>query len=698
MSIGTLGVRSLATRELVQQDDIWLRPSEWPSLTPISTTESKVTGLVAVFPDDAQNLLSFQFQTSNSGQYTVDWGDGSTENINNNTQTTHQYTYSSVAGSPTSYGYKIVTVTVTPTTVGANFTNLDFRRRPTGLGNFVTYAQPWLELEFGSTALVTLVLGANNGNSSFPYLQRVRWASKSASYTNMLDLFYYMSSTWIFQIDADMSNVTSFSAMFYGCSNMRFAPMMNTSSATSFSNMFGICYNLISVPAYSYNKVTTTELMFNGCRRLQYIPISDTANVTSFRGTFINCHALQEIPPINATKATTFSIAFSNCFSLPSVTLTNCSNVANFVQTFNGCSDLLSVSLTGAPTGNCDLSTMFQNCTKLKFVDIFDTSKCNVFTAIFSGCSSLEKIPLLNVANATSLNTAFFNCSALTDVSGLSNTGNITSFVSTFNSCRQLQIPPNIDVSKATTINNMFATCPNISVMPNYNLANIAAGGGTFINSGSGLDSTPLVNNLRFTTTYTGCGINKNNLENIFTNLGAVGAASQSITITNNPGSDTPLTKTATWTNNSNIMTMANTVGVPVGAQVTGANIANNIAITVQANNTISTSTYIDNDTYISFANVTTTNLVANTRYWVSNRAESSGTYYYQLANSSGGSTITFTSGSANMRINIVVTNVNTNANVTLSAWPSGNGTSASATTRILNTNIAVLKGWSTTG
>jgi hypothetical protein len=238
--------------------------------------------------------------------------------------------------------------------------------------------------------------------------------------------------------------------------------------------------------------------------------------------------------------------------------------------------------------------------------------------------------------------------------------------------------------------------------MPNYNFSNIFTGGGLFISTGAGIDSTPLVNSditgIRYSHTYNGCGINKSNLEKIFTNAGNVGVGGQSINITNNPGADTALTKTATWTNNSNVMTMANTVGVTVGCQVTGANIANNIAITVQANNTISTTTYIDNATFISFANVTTTNLAANTIYWVSNRAESSGTYYYELATSNGGSSISFTSGSANMRINYLVTTVNTNANVILSAWPSGNGTSASATTRILNTNIAVLKGWSVTG
>jgi hypothetical protein len=703
MSIGNLGVRSLATRELVQEDDVWVRPSEWPALTPISTSESKVIGLVAVWPDDNRNLLAFQFQTSNSGQYTVDWGDGTTENINNNVLANRQYTYSSVPGSPTSYGYKVVTVTVTPTTGGATFTSLNFRVRPTQVGSNITYAQPWLDLEFGSLGLTSLAVGANNSIACFPYLQRLRWASKSTSYVNTLDLFYYLSSTWIFQIDADMSNVQQWNAMFYQCSNMRFAPVMNMAAATNTSNMFGLCTNLISVPAYNLPNLVNMESMFSACRRLKTVPIYNTINVQNFRFSFLNCHALEEIPPINAPKATTFNGTFSNCYALGSVTISNCANVTTFVQAFNNCTDLLTVSVTGAPTSNCDLSTMFGNCTRLKNVELFETSRCNAFAAMFSTCQALEKSPPLNVSNATSLNTLFFNCTSLTDVSGLSNTGNITSFVSTFSTCRQLPAAPtNIDLTKATNIQNMLATCPLITTIPNYNLQNVAIGGGSFITGGSGLDSTPLVNsnvtNLRFTTTYTGCGINKDNLETIFTNLGSVGAGSQSITITGNPGSDTQLTKTATWTNNSNVVTMANTVGVTVGTQFTGTNMADNIAITVQANNTISTTAYIDNATYISFANVTTTNLVANTRYWVSNRAESGGTYYYQLSGSNGGATITFTSGSANMRINRIATTVNTNANVILSAWPSGNGTGASVTTRVLNTNIATFKGWSTTG
>jgi hypothetical protein len=105
----------------------------------------------------------------------------------------------------------------------------------------------------------------------------------------------------------------------------------------------------------------------------------------------------------------------------------------------------------------------------------------------------------------------------------------------------------------------------------------------------------------------------------------------------------------------------------------------------------------IDANTIVSFTTVTTSNAVANTLYYTSNRA-GAGPYTYDISTTQGGTPITFTNGTANMRVNILVTTVNTNANVILSAYPAGNGTATNVTTRTLNTNLAAYKGWTITG
>lgn len=707
MSIISTTSRQLTSKTWINSDDIWVRPSEWPSLTPVTTTESKFTGLLAIMPNDADNLASFRFLVSGGGgsQYTVDWGDGTTEDVDHNTQVTHQYTYSTITGDPLSYGYKTVTVIVTPKTSGQTFTSIILRVRPDGVGAQIAYAHKWLDIEMGSTGLTTLTTGANNSISNFPFCERFRLASKSASLTSFFEQFYYWSALQEIIFDCDTSTVTNCNAMFYFCTNLRFGPYFNTENVTITTFMFGECRKLVNIPTYNLAKNTTMALMFVNCQKLPEVPIFNTSNVTSLSSTFNGCFLLKSIPEIDAIKITTMDSAFRDCYSLETIKIINSANCTSYNSAFSSCRNLNNVSITGNPTSNINLTNMFANCTMLTNIELFDTNRATTFNQMFFQCTSLQKLPPINAGgagNATILTNFAAGCFNLSDVSGLTNTENITTFIQTFQGCRMLTISPNVSTNSATSVSSMFRDT-GLTGLKDYNFSNVAAGGGSFIQAGSGLGtSTPLmysnIQGLRFTHTYVNCGINKENLEYAFANVGAAGAASQVITITNNPGADTALSKTSTWTNTSNVITMANTVGVSVGTQITGANIANALAVTVNSNNTVSLASYIDNDTYIAFANVQTTNLAANTRYWVSNRAESGGTYFYELAPSEGGNTITFTSGTANMLVNRIVTTVNTNANVEISAWPSGNGTNATATTRNLNTNIATFRGFGITG
>ena len=190
----------------------------------------------------------------------------------------------------------------------------------------------------------------------------------------------------------------------------------------------------------------------------------------------------------------------------------------------------------------------------------------------------------------------------------------------------------------------------------------------------------------------------KTALQSLFTNGILPVATTQTLSITNAPGADTANTKTATWTNASNVVTMANTVNVSIGGQVTGANMSNVVSATAYANSKISTTNLVDNNVVVAFSSVTTSNLAVNTLYYVSNQSNVTGTYYYDLATSNGGSPITFTAGTMNMNINRLVTAINVNANITLSAFPSNSGTAASVATRNLNTNLGSFKNWTITG
>jgi hypothetical protein len=115
----------------------WQRPLDWPALPTVDPTEQKVVGLVGVGNTTAE-YLAVLFRDA----YTVDWGDGVVENFADNVKAEHQYTYASIPGSPTTDGWKIVTVTITPQ-AGNNLTLLNLRQR---YGTTFAHANNWLDI------------------------------------------------------------------------------------------------------------------------------------------------------------------------------------------------------------------------------------------------------------------------------------------------------------------------------------------------------------------------------------------------------------------------------------------------------------------------------------------------------------------------------------------------------------------------
>ena len=311
-------------------------------------------------------------------------------------------------------------------------------------------------------------------------------------------------------------------------------------------------------------------------------------------------------------------------------------------------------------------------------------------------------MPITYTPNVVNMNSTYLNCFLIPSVPNL-NTSNCTNFNSTFQNMSLITDLPNLDISKATTVLNMYNSCLNIRSLPAYNLANVTSGQALILgNPGAspGTSSPILTSNVtgtKYSISYTSCQMNNSSLTTMMNNLGSVGAAAQTLNITSNPGADTALSKTASWGNASNVMTMANTVGVIVGAQVSNtANVNLGYAATLTSNK-VSVSSIIDSNTVIAFATVTTSNASANTLYYTSNRA-GAGPYTYDISTTQGGTPNTFTNGTANMSVNLLVTAVNTNANVVLNAYPAGNGTSLAVSTRTLNTNLASFKGWTITG
>lgn len=564
----------------------------------------------------------------------------------------------------------------------------------------------------------------------------------TTSVTDMSSMFggcYALPTVPFFNTSA----VTTMNSMFSNCQNLTSVAPYNTANVTDMANMFQNCFVLKSVPTFNTIKVTTVANMFNGCQNLIVAPPFNLIACTTLTAMYSGCQALVSAPAYNLPVATTLQQMFLNCYALKTIgTLTTSSSLTNMSQVFTQCRSLINAPTITNTTNVTNMTELFYFCYSLQSVPLYDmgniTSMSGMFTSTYSlrsvptfntakvtamdrifQASGIVSVPTFNTSNVTTLVTAFYQANAVTtlpvwDTSKVTtmqaaiqqtpslksvpawNTSNCANFLNFATSSGINYFDSTLDLSKATNINGMLQTCNNLGTIPAFNLTNVTTSGTPFA-SMPALTSANITN-LKITSSFASSNMNKAALESLFGNGILPVATTQTITITGAPGADTALSKTATWTNTSNVVTMANTVGVVVGAQVTGANMANTVSATAYSNSKISTTNLIDNNNMVAFATVTTSNLAANTLYWVSNQSNVSGTYYYDLATSNGGTPITFTAGTMTMNINRIVTAVNTNANITLSAFPSNSGTGATVTTRILNTNIAAFKNWTVTG
>lgn len=495
----------------------------------------------------------------------------------------------------------------------------------------------------------------------------------------------------------NLSNVTTMYSMFQNCYALGNLPYFDTKKVQTITLAFQNCKSLTSVPLYDFGNVIQASQAFSGCSSLSTVPLFNTSNVVAANGMFTSCSKLVEVPKFNTINVTDSGSFFASCSALETIPQFDLSNVTTTVSMFQNCQSLLSVpdlnlpKVTTANTmfQNCNalptignlttpnlttVNSMFINCSSLESVTLFDTSKVTIATSMFSGCTNLksEGLPEFNFSNATSVNGLFQNCSSLVTV-------------------------PQYNFDKATTIGAMFSGANSLASIPAYNFANQAAAAASFASTTSSMGNCAATG-MRFAIALDNSLMGKTNLEQLFVNLGTA-ATAQTLTITGNPGADTAVAKTGTWTTSSKNVT------ITVSGSVTANMYAYGTAITA-INCSFTDSTDIVTvtggpatapiaGTLVAFPSiVTTTGISINRLYYVVNPSGAT----FQVALTPGGAPIALTTnGTGTMRYALQVTNV-VGTTVTLDNFPMLAGTAASITFRNLNTNLATFKFWTVTG
>lgn len=711
----------------------YTRPSDWLSMPSITNTDQKFAGLMAIY-NDGSNYIALKGTTS-SGNYTVDWGDGtSPQTFASGAVASYQYNYASISsGTLTTRGYKQVIITVTPAT--ANLTGIDLQQKyatTPALQN--TIALRWLDLKLGSPNLTSLVIG--NGSLSLPMVEVFELVSHGSGFTSAVGLFIGMTSlqsVTFNQTYANLSTVTSTSNMFAACYSLKVAPYFITTSVTDMSSMFSGCQNLQSVPAYNSNLVTTMASMFATCYSLKTVPYFNTQNVISTNSMFSSCSELQNVPLYNLIKNQNMAFMFQGCTALKVIPNFNTSNVTNMSSAFfaSGVTSMGNVNTSNVTNA----LSMYGNCTSLNSVGTMDLSKATITANMFQNCSGLITLPTLNTSNVANTAYMFNGCRALTSVPNI-NTSNVTNFTSMFDTTGLTGIAT-LSIPKATNIYSVFgtnyaltdvrftdatATVTNCSpiigstgVLSVTGLngnsvtaaANMFAGATTFVSL-----ANLGISNVRVSLAVNNCAFSTTALESLMANsLINNTASTQTFSQNNNPGATPVVSKAASGiTANSNVITMANTVGITTGMYVYGTGLQSGIPVTftdstdrVTYTNAASNQPLQDGTRVMFTAITSTTGISINTTYWVVNSL----TTGFQLSAIYGGGAIALTTnGTGTMTIGTttgsalptIVQTVNANANIIISGVAGLTNASATVTARVINTTLASVKNWTVSG
>ena len=400
MAIGSFKLPNTAGAAV--DPDAWVRPTDWLAMPTIGTQE--FIGLLAITDDESNHIALLC-----AGAYTVDWGDGVTENVATGVKAQHTYTYSAISsGTLSTRGYKQVLVRVTPQ-AGQNLTTVNLQQTNSIINK--SYCTGWLDISVNGSNITTLTLGGSVVRQSMCERVIIGSIGTITSFQNFFYLLHSLQSVNLF----NTASGTNFTNMFNNCHSLQSVPLFNTSAGTTFNNMFASCFSLKEVPLFNTAVGTNFSSMFVSCSTLKTIPLINTALGTTFANMFANCESLQPVPLLNTALGTTFAGMFSLCYSLQTVPLLNTGAGTAFNSMFIGCVSLPFVPLLNTASGT-NFSNMFTDCTSLQLLPNFNTAAGTNFGSILSNNVTLAKGAFQGTRYAISYTNMCLSQSAIVDI------------------------------------------------------------------------------------------------------------------------------------------------------------------------------------------------------------------------------------------------------------------------------------------
>jgi surface protein len=331
----TQAVRSNGTATVNVPSAEWARPTDWLPMPTVTSAQQTFVGLHAVI-ENGDNYVAFRFTTS-TGQYQVDWGDGTVDLVNSNVNAEHQYdfaTYDPTNTTLTSRGYKQAMITVTP--VSGNLLTCDFQQR---------YVTVPAQNQLYSTGFLDCILSMPNASSGRSIILGGVFASllvrpsliervdiKSVGNATSLQMLFASMSNLRSVPLFDTSNITSMAQMCFGTGEFK-VPLWDTSNVGNMQQAFQSS-QIRTLPMFNTQNVTNISNMFQNCTSLQSVPLFDTVNVTSMGNMFPSCQSLNSIPALSTAAITT---DFGTLFANGANSLNRCQMVFQRTVSFQNC-------------------------------------------------------------------------------------------------------------------------------------------------------------------------------------------------------------------------------------------------------------------------------------------------------------------------------------------------------------------------
>lgn len=393
----------------------WKRPASWLAIDNlVSVGQHKFVGLCAVI-DGQVNELRVRVGSVN---YTVDWGDGTIENVGSSSYSSyHTYDFSTITSPLTSEGWKQVIVQIYPTNPIDTFAGYVFVDQSAKLVN------NWLDIKMASSTCTQFTIGST---ARVPYLRKFTYAGPHVA-MGLNNNFNYSN---LEEFDMDLSNVNSLGTTFASVSGAIFGNDDTNVSciATSMASTFQSC-NLKNIGNLTVNgnpsnlqQIFYTSLLLerignvsspyatqmnsfaSGCVNLKSVGTINVPVITSATNAFSNTYTLRSIGTITTGAGfANMSSMFTQCVSLQRIEITNCSGVTNAGNAFLGCYSLYRLILTGIKVS---FSVYATSLTRTALVDLFNSLGIPATTQIVTvtGTPGSASLTAADILIATSKN------------------------------------------------------------------------------------------------------------------------------------------------------------------------------------------------------------------------------------------------------------------------------------------------------